>query len=88
MTRPMTRRQVIELHQALDSARAELGILRWELALQLDIDPRTLRYMAWGVASGRTIQFAAAWLHRHTSPPSTTHETTQGGNDHDTGDSA
>ncbi|WP_327587069.1 hypothetical protein OHA25_08660 [Nonomuraea sp. NBC_00507] len=83
----MTAREILALHAALEARRRELHLCRWQVAVQLQIDPRTLWRMSYGLASPYTRRAAEAWLRRHTSPSPTTHETKQGGNDHDSGGS-
>ncbi|WP_214327872.1 hypothetical protein [Nonomuraea sediminis] len=83
-----TRRQVLELHAELEARRKAAGLLRWQLAVQLDLTIRRLWQISQGVASEPTYRSAQAWLHRHTAPSPTTHDTKQGGNDDDSGDTS
>ena len=70
----MTAAEVLALHAAIEERRRELGMLRWQVAVEIDITQAMLGQMRQGVASARTRQAAEAWLHRHTStdpaPPS------------------
>lgn len=65
----MTAREVLALHAAIEQRRRELGLTRWQVAVDMDVNQWTLQNLSRGIASDRTRALAAAWLHRHTDPP-------------------
>lgn len=74
----MSAREVIALRAAVDVLRRELGLYRWQVAVQADIGEGALRRAAYGVASARTRAQLQEWLHRHTAPPQATRPCTTG----------
>lgn len=69
MTARMTAREVIALHAAIEARRRELGLCRWQVAVEMDLTLWLLQQMSRGVLSDRTRERAQAWLQRHSAPP-------------------
>ncbi|MFF0867654.1 DUF4880 domain-containing protein [Nonomuraea sp. NPDC003560] len=77
--------EAVALHTAIEERRHQLGLLRWQLAVQLDFSLEWINRLRHGEASQQLRQAVLAWLHRHPAPSPTAHETKQGGKDHDSG---
>lgn len=65
----MTAREAMALHAAVEARRRQFAMPRWLVAAEADISPWCLQQAARGVASPRTREQLAAWLHRHPAPP-------------------
>lgn len=64
----MTTLEVLALYERIDARRRELGLYWWQLAVEADVGTDALWRMSTGLASPRTREQVAAWLHRHPAP--------------------
>lgn len=57
-----------QLYAALDTRRRELGLVWWQVAIQADVDSRTLARIRYGTASQATRERCEEWLRRPVPP--------------------
>lgn len=58
-----------ELYEAIDAARRERGLKRWQVHVALDVDRGVLDRMRRGHVSPGVRARALAWLERRQAPP-------------------
>lgn len=56
------------LYDRVNTRRRELGLYWWQIAVEADVGTDALYRMSMDVASLRTREQLAAWLHRMTPP--------------------